>query len=400
MGFNSSSSTVTLTAKLTPMGRQKLISTNNALITSFSLGDSDANYYVPYALTTGQIPAVAGEVGPNSTTSNSTPQNANLKSVLVVNSSGVLKKSVESNSTKIISELVSNGSVTLSGTNITKTLINRNDYNTDSLVNLFYSFGLPLNSTDDIKFTGVTFANGGYSDTAFSGLSQTKILVIGINNANYGELLDGKTAKLVLPTSAGTYTIYSTFQNKGTSVKVEDANVRETSVTTEKFDPNVSMLFSDTIMKPNGGVTTLSWATGYGLNKPFSVNGKQLFNAQTNTNIGLTADTIVGVAYLDKGFLVITHPTIVNNYNSAVASAATVTFNSVSTSINQVITCIADRGEFGGTTNPTFSGTDVVRISEVGLYDSIGNLIAVAKTDRHITKNVNEFLALSIEIDL
>lgn len=400
MGFISSASSLTLTARLTPIGRQKLVSTNNALITSFSLGDSDANYYVPYALTTGQVPTLAGEVGAYSSTSNSTPQNANLKSVLIVNSSGILKKSVESNSTKIISELVSNGEVTLSGANLSKTVIDRTDYNTDSLVNLFYSFGLPLNYTDDVKFTGTTFANGGYSDTSFSALAQTDILVIGINNANFGELVDGKTVKIILPTSAGTYTIYSTFQSKGTSAKVEDANVRETSVVTEKINQNVAMLFSDTIMRPNGGVSTLSWATGYGLTKPFSANGKQFFNAQTNTNIGATADTIVGVAYLDKGLMVITNPTIIGNYNAAVASSTTVTYNSVSTSVTQVITCIADRGEFGGTTNPTFSGTDIVRISEVGLYDNLGNLIALAKTDRQIAKNVNEFLALSIEISL
>ena len=32
------------------------------------------------------------------------------------------------------------------------------------------------------------------------------------------------------------------------------------------------------------------------------------------------------------------------------------------------------------------------------MYDDIGNIIAFAKTDRQVTKNINEFLALSIKI--
>jgi hypothetical protein len=52
--------TQTLIAKLTPLGRQLLVTSNNTLITSFSLGDSDANYNALLPLTTGQIPAESG----------------------------------------------------------------------------------------------------------------------------------------------------------------------------------------------------------------------------------------------------------------------------------------------------------------------------------------------------
>ena len=400
MGFLSTANTITLTAKLTPLGRQKMVSTNNALIATFSLGDSDANYYVPLTLSTGEIPAEAGEIGANATFSNSTAQNARIKSPIIVNTSGLLRKPVEQQSITISTDLLSNGFTTVSGSNLTQVLINRNDYNTDALVNLFYSFGLPLNSSDDDTYTGITFDNGGYSDTALSAIAQTNILVLGINNANYGECIDGKTVKIELPTSAGTYTIYSTFQNDGSSLLVQDANVRDTSVVTDYLDDNIAMLFSDNITTPNGGSGSLSWATGYGTTKPFSVNGKQLYNLQTNSSLATTADTIVGIAYLDKGFVVITNPQIIADYDSVTSTAATVTFDSISTSIYQNITCIAARGEFGISTNPTFSGSDIVRISEVGLYDNLGNLLAVAKTDRQVTKNINEFLALSVKINL
>lgn len=400
MGFLSTANTISLTAKLTPLGRQKMVSTNNGLIATFSLGDSDANYYVPLTLSTGEIPAEAGEIGANATFSNSTAQNAKIKSPIIVNPSGLLRKPVEQQSITISTDLVSNGFTTVSGSNLTQTLIDRNDYNTDALVNLFYSFGLPLSSSDDNTYTGITYANAGYSDTALSAIAQTNILVLGINNANYGECIDGKTVKIELPTTAGTYTMYSTFQNDGTSLLVQDANVRDTSVVTSYLDDNIAMLFSDTIATPNGGSGSLSWATGYGTTKPFSVNGKQLYNLQTNSSFATTADTIVGIAYLDKGFMVITNPQIIADYDAVTSTAATVTFDSVSTSIYQNITCIAARGEFGISTNSTFSGSDIVRISEVGLYDNLGNLLAVAKTDRQVTKNINEFLALSVKINL
>jgi hypothetical protein len=400
MGFITTAVTTTLTAKLTPIGRQRLVSTNNSLISTFSLGDSDANYYAASPLSSGQIPAEAGDVGANSSASNSTAQNVSIKSYLIVNKSGVLRKPVETSSTVVSTDLLTNGSVTVSGSSLTKNVINRNNYNTDALTNLFYSFSLPLNSNNDNTYTGITYANGGYSDTALSGLAQSNILVLGIKDSTYGECIDGKTIKLVLPTSAGTFNIYSTYQNKGISTTLEDANICDTSTVTSYLGPNIALLVSDNIMTPNGGSASLSWATGYGTNKPFSVNGKQLYNLQTNSNIGATADTVVGIAYLDKGFLVITNPTIVNNYGSVVSANAYATFNSVSTSVYQNITCIAGRGEFGASTNSTFTSSDTPRISEIGLFDALGNLIAVAKTDRHVTKNVNDFLAFNVKITL
>jgi hypothetical protein len=400
MGFNATATTRTLIAHLTPLGRLKLVSTNNGLITGFSLGDSDANYFALIPLASGQVPSESGDIGPNATVSNSTSSNAVLKHVLLVDNTGVTKKAVEAQSIFITSEVLSNGQTTVSGTSLTQNLVDRNDILTDSLVNLYSSFGLPLNSDYDFNLTGVTYQDGGFSDTALSGLAQTKILVFGIDDTKYGESLDGKQIKLVLPTSAGTYTIYSTFQNKGGSLKVEDGNLKDTSVVTAAIDNSLAMLFCDTIMTPNGGSGSLSWATGFGTKKPFSLHHKSLYNLQTNTNLALSADTIVGVAYLDKGFLVITHPTIVANYAISGATGATITFDSTSTNVFQNITCIADRGQFGTSLNPSFSTNDVPRISELGLYDVEGNLIAMGKTDRHVLKNVNEFLALGVKIIL
>jgi hypothetical protein len=401
MGFNISADTITLNAKLTPVGRARLVSTNNNLVTTFSLGDSDANYNVTNELYSGQIPAQSGNIGIDGLPSNSTGLNFKSKSTLIVNTSGTLRKPVEIQSSNITTDNIPNGLYTasVSDNSLTQNVINRNNYLTDSLVNLYYSFGLPLNSTDDTNYTGVTYANGGFSDTALSGLAQNNILVLGISNDVYGESLDGKTIQVFISTSASTYTIYSTFQNKNVSKSVEDINIKETSVTTNNINPNIAFLFSDDIQTPNGN-PNLSWSTGYNTLKPFSLNNKQFFNLTTNSNLGLNADTVVGIAYLDKGIIVITHPTIVNAYIPANDSMTYVSYNSVSTSVQQNITCIAGRGEFGASTNPTFKTYDTPRISEILLYDNIGNIIAVAKSDRHILKKINDFKVFNIKITI
>ena len=399
MGFNNTSTSISLTAKLTPLGRQKLVSTNNALITSFSLGDSDANYNATNILSTGEIPSLAGDIGAESSFGNGVTSGTYIKSYLVVNSNGIFKKSIEPQSISILSETVNLGLNTISGnTFLSSVVINRDNYTTDSYVNLYSTFGLPITSNDDTLFTGTTYMYGGYSDTAYSGLLATKIVVIAVDNTQYGEMIDGKTINLTLPTTAGTYNIYSTFQNKNTALNIEDTNLNDTSLNTVGINNNIAFLVSDSISKPNGD-SSLSWSTGWNTNRPFSLNGKQLFNYQTNSNLGVTGDTIVGVVYLDKGMIVLTHPILVDDFGDAAnISGATLSFESVSTNVYQNVTCIANRGEFGTSTNKTINSGDVPRISEVGLYDNIGNLIAIAKSDRHITKNVNDFLALGIKI--
>jgi len=395
MGYISSAITTTLTAKLTPLGRKKLITGNNNLITSFSLGDSDANYYCPLPLTTGNVPANGGTIGPSNTITNSVGENITIKSVLLVNSSGATKKAVEPQSGEVTISNVQIGITTATtSTYITQNLISQSNTNTDPLTNLFYTFNLPITANEKYKFTGTTFNQGGFLDTALSGLAQNNIVVIGINNLKYGDVLDGKTLKLT--TTA--HTIYSTFQNSGQSLKVIDGYISDKAPTTKFLGDNIALLFCDTIKKPNNDVN-LSWATGWNTTKPFSVNGKQPYNLTTDTNMNEYADEPVGLVYLDKGLIVLTHPTVVSAFNTA-STATTAVFNSVSTSVTQNITCIVNRGEFGKSTNTTFTAVDTPRITEIGLYDSSGDLIAIAKTDRQVELNVNEFLALGVKINL
>lgn len=400
MAYQTSASTTTLLAKLTPSGRKKLVSSNTALITSFSLGDSDANYNCAIALDSGTVPSVGGNIGAETAYSNSVCSNVTLRSKLIVDASGTLLKSVEPQSSIISSDIVSLGRVTLSGNQMTQYKVERQNQSSDPLVNLFYTFGLPCDAASLTHFTGTTFANGGLSNTALSSLSNGTIAIISIDNAYYGELIDGKSVSVTIDTVLGSRTLYSTFENKGTSTITEDATFVETSETAATIGDNIAFLFCDAIKTPNGQETS-SWGVGINNFKPFSQNNKQLFNMVTDSNVGHVADTAVGVVYLDKGLIVITHPQIANNYFPYTHSASTVVnYSSVATAVSQNITCIAGRGEFGFSNNNTFTITDVPRITEIGLYDAEGDLIAIAKSDRHIIKPVNQFLSFGVKITL
>jgi hypothetical protein len=400
MGFNTTGTTAILTAKLTPLGRRLMVTNTNSLISRFALGDSDANYNVTNPLTTGQVPSIGGDIGIGNTVNNSSGNDISIRYPLFLSSRGGNVKAVEPASISVSNILSKVGQeVNLSGSYITENVIDINDYATDTLVNLFTSFGLPLNESQKNTYTGVTFSSGGWSDTALSGLASDKILIIGIDNSKYGETLDGREIKLSLPTSAGTFTLYSTFQNIGLNATREDATYKELSTTTN-LGNSLGFLVSDDILTPNGGDVSKSWATGFGVVKPFSVGKKELYNLRTNSNLNITADTVVGVGYLSKGFLVVTEPTIVNAYNPAFTGTTTVTYNSVSTDVVQNITCIAGRGEFGTSNNPTWATGDTVRITELGLYDTTNNLIAYGKFDRQILKTIDGFSSFGVKITL
>tara|TARA_Y100000389_G_scaffold99036_1_gene95712 strand:- start:135 stop:1346 length:1212 start_codon:yes stop_codon:yes gene_type:complete len=402
MGFLKNTAQYELVAKLTPQGRRKLATSSSTLITTFSLGDSDSYYVSLSGLTGGQVPAVSGNGNGIDLSNGGT--NYLLRSTISYN--GITdKKPVDPASISVTSSFEHVGYKTTqfyySSNTVTQNCIDLNDTQTDSLTNLFYSFALPTTDAEFNAYTGLTSNQGGYSDTAYSGIAQTKILVVGIDVEDYSELIDGKSIKLGMVTSASTYNIYGTYETKGSPLTAEDIAVVDSSTTIAKFGPNRTMLFSDEILKPNGGDATKSWSNGYSQNKPYSINGKERFNIKTNPNTASVADKPVGVAYLDKGFLVITEPTIVNSYNSTYSGATgtTISYDSVRNKVSQSITCLANRGEFGVSNNSTWSTGDTVRITEVAMFDSSNTLIAIGKLNKPYEKPTDDFIAFNITIE-
>lgn len=395
MAFIASANTVTLTAKLTPYGRQQLLANTNSVISQFSLGDSDANYRSTDMLSTGEVPSTSGDLGLDNTLPNSVTTGVSIRHKILVNTKGAIMKPVEANSNQINSVEKLVGTQTLDESEVTAFVIDRTN-SANPLINLFSTFGLPITDKQKTLYADITDAFGGFSNTALAHLNQDKALVISIPSTEYGEMVDGRTLGIsIVTSSAGTFTIYSTYQKSLTALNVQDTKTAEISPKASTIGSNIVFLFSDEIQPPNNNGSK-SWATGFGEIKPFSVAQKELFNMIENTATSIVADKTVGVAYLDKGFIVITDPTIVDGYIDG--DGITIGYDSLVHEVSQDITCIVNRGEFSVSTNPTFSSGDVIRLSEVGLHDATGNLMAVAKTSQHIPIGANQFLALGIKI--
>lgn len=429
MGFINSANTITVTARLTKLGREKLLTNSNTIFSHFTLGDSDANYNTSVKLPTGKVPANSGNLGANSTTNDNINDGATVVSRLYLTTPPVFKKQVEPNSSNIGMSITEIGEVTVSGSNLTYVEIDKYDSSTD-FTNLFKSLSLPLTPSNINLFTETTSQNGGWSDTAFSGLGATKVLLGVIDNSQYGELIDGKTIKMTLPIATGytsggsisgitSYDIYSTFP-KTTIIKTDlDSSYEDNSDYPRALfgnQINVAYLVSDNIQKPNND-SSKSWSTGYDSFKPFSLNGKELINVQTITTTNINSDKVIGVAYLDKGIIAITEPSIVDNIAlnfSGDSNTNTITnglglyyfssstYNTIVDSIQfdlvQNIVCIAARGEFYNSQNETITVNDDVRISEIAITDVAGNILAIGKTDRHIVKKKNDFVVFDVQI--
>jgi hypothetical protein len=400
MGFLASAATVTITAKLTPFGRQRLLAESSSIITQFSLGDSDANYVGSLPLDRGKVPALAGEIGTNNLFSNGCYLDVNVDSNIIVNGFGETKKPIQTGSNEVVITPKFIGVTGLTGTTITELIIDRTLGDTDGNTNLFHSFGLPIIQADKNLYASIPTSLGGYSDTAIRNLNKDRVLVMAIDKCTYGEIIDGKTVHVKVETTGATeYNLYSTFQKSAiTPLTTYDNQVKEILNLGVALRTNAVLLFSDEVQKPNGDASK-SWATGYGLSRPFSLNNKELFNPVSNVFTSTSMDHAVGVAYLDKGIVVITHPDIVDNYDPIAASATTeVTFNSISNEVAQNITCIVERDEFASTQNNTHTDGDLIRVSEVALYDAFNNVIAFGKSNEHIIIGANQYMALGVRI--
>ena len=432
MGFISSANTVSITAKLTLAGRQRLLTQSNQILTHFVIGDSDANYQTSGILGSGLVPSNSGDLGENGGVNDNIDVGVGIKNKLYLSNTQITIKSVESGSNVITNTTVPLGETVVSGDNLTYTVIDKND-KTSSFTNYFESLRLPILESKKNLFTGTTSTKGGWLDTAFSGLATNKVLMVVANNDSYGELIDGKTIKTTLPivtgyTSGGeatgitTYDCYSTFVNSGQYSLVQlDARYKDGSVFTNGLfgtDFPVSYMVSDNVQRPNND-SDKSWATGYDEFKPFSVNYKELINTKTVAPTGINVDKVIGVAYLDKGIIAFTDPTIVNNIAidfTGDTETGTVTndlglyyysggtFNttvdSVVNNLVQNVICIAGRGEFFRSTNPTIDINDEVRITEIGITDVTGEVLAIGKVDRQIIKKKNDFVIFDVQVIL
>jgi hypothetical protein len=345
-------------------------------------------------------------------------------------------KPVEPGTGQFTKTIINLGQVTLNDSDLKFTYANRTLLNNE-FGNMFSSFNLPITTLQKNKFLS-TRQNGGYIDTGFSGFNQDEIIFIEIPKNFYGELIDGKKIKLKIPTGStpsDVIYLYSTFVEQTNYKQFFDTLYSDSSNESQEFgqpigsltpyESNVAFLFSDSIKKPKGDVTK-SWSTGYNTGNGFLTNNKEPFKFFSSNPSEI--DEPLGIVYLDKGFIVLTHPTIVSNFPFSAgtidgtnlytgntefsdlyftgSTLSELTFNSINTEFIQHITCFAQPNEFFETTNPTFLesygsggiGVESVYVTEIGLYNDDDELVAIVKPDRPIEKGKNQALLFDIQI--
>ena len=162
----------------------------------------------------------------------------------------------------------------------------------------------------------------------------------------------------------------------------------------------------------------------------------------TNLDSGYNYDIPVGFASLDKGYFVITHPDLVNNIDwtagtknhidssGAIISdgswtsgeiknitfsgtGANSTFYSIDMNYTTSVLCLAMPQEFFLSTNPTWNidrnlteienetfDMDPIFITQIGLYNQIDELVAVAKLNKPVKKEYTNILTFSLNLEV
>jgi len=211
----------------------------------------------------------------------------------------------------------------VSGTSLTFTKVQRDSKNGRPFSNLYSSFNLPATSGQCTVYSET------FIDTGMSALTQDNAIVVSIADGKYGELIDGRTIKFTIPTNTGITTAYSSyyvgkpFSSDNSPQASYFGNPRllgNVVGNTSLASTNISFLFADNTKQPVDENIT-NWSNGWVKSTPSGYVGANpdTFKFTTNsTNTpkahAQTEDTPIGICYLDKGFIVITDPSIVSNF--------------------------------------------------------------------------------------
>jgi len=356
----------------------------------------------------------------------------------------------------------------LTGADVVFTLGDRTDvYSKEG--NYFSSFNLPYAQNQMASGSTISLER-----PEIFQLNVDQAVFVQISRNNYSEYIDGRSITFEVP------------QIGGTSIKVVSAFFSEPNGIIRTNDDsvlgeNISFLFCDEINTPlsgtsEGGVvhreTLETWdpttdfrdrpnAVAYSDMSQNDINTDSRAWSAVNTavsidmnypnplDVGYNYDIPVGFASLDKGYLILTHPDIINNIpwtsgstiqvggnadsnagesvitgsNAGAGSGTTniaftsvtssLEYQDVSTSFSTSIVCIAMPSEFFISTNPSWDrarnlsevenetfNLDSIYVTQVGLYNAEHDLIAVAKVDRPIEKTYTNILTFNLNLEV
>lgn len=338
----------------------------------------------------------------------------------------------------------------------------------------FTAFGLP--SVSGACTTASTLS------TMYPELQQLnvdKMIIVPIPAAYYSEMIDGRSVTLKIPqvNAAGTQTSMSSVTLYSSTYTGDKILKSETS---PMLGDNVAFLFSDTINKPYTGLTlneigelvsnsaNTTWNPNVNnfLQRPSATQYQEVkryldvYNAASDTrgsinfsvNVGGSSypdnragynyDIPVGFVVLDRGYAVITSPTLVNNfpwtsgYTTTGAAlvgptlatqtniyftgttggyqASELIFEDLSTHFSTTAVLLAMPMEFTISSNPTWnrdlaiaamsSQSSVVSlpdiyITEIGLFNALGELVAISETSEPILKTPTSLFNMTIDLE-
>lgn len=232
---------------------------------------------------------------------------------------------------------------TIDGTNYTWTAIAASGTTSSSLVvhpTKGYTgeyYGTALQTIGSYEFDKTHYPN-------LTPITNETYLIFEIPNGAYGEIIDGKSIEFSLPyyvptgtttginNKLGYYTYsgtpcelvtYGTYNKKNLSatnldrvlseidLSVKDLGIRPNLTSVSTYESNVVLLFSDRVKTPQGSNLS-SWKSGY----TDLIDGVRVFNptAVEKALYDYNQDECIGFVALDKGFVVITHPIVVDSY--------------------------------------------------------------------------------------
>lgn len=432
MAFIDKTGTNKLNAYLTPIGRERMLNGDKeeSIASFFILGDSDRNYSVSTddRIRNMLVPDLTGD---RLDSLYSIAPNIEIRSTV-----GSLKPTEEAGD-GFVKKTVYVETPDLTGQEVKMIMASRVDSFVDEqstlMGNLYKSFNLPITNDDKELYT-----NGELFNSALEGVNTDKVLVVEVPKNTFGEMIDGKTIMLQIPKqSGGYYKIYSTFfknelvtdignqlfsdpnrvsENYGGKYVISTLPAQETYVNKrEGYSSSIAYLFCDDIKRPQGN-PSYTWENSGSYFIEQTTDTDKLKDKHSAVLKGTNKDMAVGIAYLNSGFLVITDPTIIagikttkkyspvsgtnNSIQQFYYDDSLMTFSSYNTEFIQHVVCLCLPNEFYETTNQTYNANEnrMLAITEIGLYNSSQELIAIAKTNRPLPKDRYNVLSFDISI--
>ena len=358
--------------------------------------------------------------------------------------------------TSIISTRQENSTLrTVNASALTYTLCDRTNL-TSAEANYFSSFRLPYTQSKLSTISNLSLQNPELQQLNVDNIVLVPIPIFNVAGDNvHNEMMDGRSITFTVPHSGITSAMTVVSSTYSQLTKFQDSTL---------LGNNIAFLFADDINLPRTGTTNAgnisgstrtTWDVSPFINRPqahaysdLSVNDINtdqrpwtgvnlavtvLEKYPTNTNQGYNYDVPVGFVALDKGFMVLTHPDLVNNipwdigydlHTNAQNSGTTniyftdtltskVTFTDIDINFRTSVVCLALPTEFVFSSNLSWNlpfnilerdnnthGYDSVQVTEIGLYNKKDELIAVAKTDIPVEKTYTNLITFNLDIDV